>query len=72
LIISRHPSNGQSSSGQWRQEIAATVALYCAKTKRALLHGRYDLIVTNPDGQASGLPCAVLVGYEVMLPIVRK
>ncbi len=34
--------------------------------------GRYDLIVTNPGGQASGLPRALLVGYEVMLPIVRK
>jgi len=34
--------------------------------------GHYDLIVTNPGGQASGLPRALLVGYEVMLPVVRK
>ncbi|MBP7688237.1 MAG: PD40 domain-containing protein [Thermoflexales bacterium] len=41
-------------------------------TVPVLPFGRYDLIVTNPGGQASGLPRALLVGYEVMLPIVRK
>jgi hypothetical protein len=41
-------------------------------TMPVLPFGRYDLIVTNPGGQASGLPRALLVGYEVMLPIVRK
>jgi hypothetical protein len=41
-------------------------------TVPVLPFGRYDLIVTNPGGQASGLPRALLVGYEVLLPIVRK
>lgn len=34
--------------------------------------GRYDLIVANPGGQASGLPQALLIIYKVMLPMVRK
>jgi hypothetical protein len=34
--------------------------------------GRYDVIVTNPGGQASGLPSALLVGHEVLLPLIRK
>lgn len=41
-------------------------------TVPVLPFGRYDLIVINPGGQASGLPRALLVGYEVMLPIMRK
>ena len=41
-------------------------------TVPALPFGCYDLIVTNPGGQASGLPRALLVGYEVLLPIVSK
>jgi hypothetical protein len=41
-------------------------------TVPALPFGHYDLIVTNPGGQASGLQRALLVGYEVLLPIVRK
>ncbi len=41
-------------------------------TVPVLPFGRYDLIVTNPGGQSSGLPRALLVGYEVMLPLVRK
>jgi hypothetical protein len=27
---------------------------------------------TNPGGQASGLSRALLIGYEVLLPIVRR
>lgn len=34
--------------------------------------GHYDLSVTNPGGQASGLSSALLVGSELYLPIVRK
>jgi hypothetical protein len=34
--------------------------------------GRYDVIVTNAGGQASGLADALLVGYEVYLPLIHK
>jgi hypothetical protein len=41
-------------------------------TVPVLPFGRYDVIVTNPGGQASGLASALLVGYEVYLPIIHK
>ena len=34
--------------------------------------GRYDVIVTNAGGQASGLANALLVGYEVYLPLIQR
>ena len=41
-------------------------------TVPVLPFGRYDVIVTNPGGQASGLAGALLVGYEVYLPLIHK
>ena len=41
-------------------------------TTPLLPFGRYDVIVTNAGGQASGLAGALLVGYEVYLPLIHK
>ena len=34
--------------------------------------GHYDVIVTNAGGQASGLADALLIGYEVYLPLIHR
>ena len=41
-------------------------------TAPALPFGRYDVIVINAEGQAGGLPSALLVGYETFLPVIMR
>jgi Tol biopolymer transport system component len=41
-------------------------------TVPALLNGRYDVIVINPGGQASGVPYGLTVGRLAFLPMLLK